>query len=169
MASLPTFAAGTRSKIVSAIENGILKYPSYVFCYDDNHFIFVDKNLQMQDIVGNNPKSVQFVTTELSEITDASKEVLYIKDGTVYLFDGENFNPMYNDVSKKLETLTKRVDELEKRPHLVFDSKESFPEVGEDNILYIATNEPDIYIWNVETNTYVSITSSTSTIQWIEL
>lgn len=169
MASYPIFAAGTEQKIIAALGAGTIKYPAYVFNRDNNHFCFVDEGGILKDIVGDNPTQVEFVS-ELPTVDDANTETLYIYNGLVYTFDGENFKPTYQDVSADIEALSERVTALEGKPSLAFSSKELFPETGEENILYVATDEPALYLWNAESGAYDPFaTSSTSSIEWIEL
>lgn len=177
MAKIPTFAVGSIDKVQPAIDSGILKYPSYVWITSgdkENHFFFIDHNLNIREVIGNNPKSVEKVET-LPNVADAKEDVLYIYNGLVYVSDGAKLNPMYQDVSSELEqvkadieALSERINVLEGNPKLILSSKDKFPEVGEENVQYIATDEPNSYIWNAETSAYVPFANS-STIQWIEL
>lgn len=112
MAKLPIFAVATRANIQPAIDAGILHYPSYVFCSDDNHFAFVDKNNNLQEIVGDNPNQVEFVT-ELPGTASAKQKTLYIKDFIAYVFDGEKFVPMFQDYTTQINDLITRLDTIE--------------------------------------------------------
>ena len=109
--SMPTFAAGEYHKIQAAIDVGVLKYPSYVFIRDECKLAFVDKDLSINRIKGDNDKQVLNVT-ELPSISDASKETLYILNGIVYVFDGTDFNPMYKDVTSELEQIKEQIEAL---------------------------------------------------------
>lgn len=64
-------------KIQSAITQGILSYPSYAFITDENKLAFIDKNLDIKLIVGNNKKQVLQVN-ELPQVNQADIETLYI-------------------------------------------------------------------------------------------
>lgn len=109
--SLPTFAAGDYVKIQAAIDIGVLKYPSYVFIRDECKLAFIDQDLSINRIKGDNDKSVISVD-ELPDISEASKDILYILDGIVYTFDGTDFNPMYKDVTSELEQIKEQIEAL---------------------------------------------------------
>lgn len=106
-----TFASGTYEKIQSAITQGILSYPSYAFITDENKLAFIDKNLDIKLIVGNNKKQVLQVN-ELPQVNQADIETLYIYNNIVYTFNGEKFTPMYVDYTYKIEQLQLDVEEL---------------------------------------------------------
>ena len=116
MAQLPVFAAGTYDKIVPSIEKGILKYPSYVYIRDKKTYAFIDEDMSINEIVGNNPELVISVN-EFPSIEDANPNALYIYNSVVYTFNGIEFKPMYQDLSKDLENLTNRVITLEENTH----------------------------------------------------
>lgn len=87
--STPIFAVGTYSQIQPAIESGKLTYPSYVFCTDTGTLVFVDKNLEMQDVKGYGQTSILQVDT-LPDGADAEENTFYFCDGVGYLYiDGE--------------------------------------------------------------------------------
>lgn len=111
MANLPTFAAGEYYKIQTAVDNGILKYPSYVFIRDECKLAFIDQDLSINRIKGDNDKSVINVT-ELPDISEASEDVLYILNGIIYTFNGTEFIPTYKDVTEELEQIKAQVEEL---------------------------------------------------------
>ena len=50
-----TFASGTLERIRSAIEQGVLNYPSYTFITDENKMAFLDKNSELHLVIGDNP------------------------------------------------------------------------------------------------------------------
>lgn len=117
--SLPTFAAGEFYKIQAAIDVGVLTYPSYVFIRDECKLAFIDQDLSINRIVGDNEKQVVNVDV-LPSVEDAKEDVLYILKGIVYTFNGTDFTPQYKDVSSDIEqlkidlkNLTDRVDILE--------------------------------------------------------
>ena len=112
MAQLPVFAAGTSEKLEPALESGILTYPSYVYIRDKKKLAFVDADLTINEIVGNNPESVIKVNS-LPSVKDANEDVLYIYNSIVYTFNGTDFTPMYQDLSD----LSDRVDCLEDNMH----------------------------------------------------
>ena len=123
MANLPQFAAGEFYKIQSAIDVGVLKYPSYVYIRDERKLAFIDQDLSINRIVGDNEEQVVKVDT-LPSVEEAKENVLYIFEGIVYVFNGKDFTPMYKDVTsdiKQLKTdlknLTERVDSLEELTH----------------------------------------------------
>ena len=120
---LPTFAAGDFIKIQAAVDVGILTYPSYVFVRDKTMLAFIDQDLSIKLIKGNNKQQVVNVDV-LPSVENADKEVLYIFNGIVYTFNGTDFTPMYKDVTEELEqikaeieALTGRVTTLEEVAH----------------------------------------------------
>ena len=123
MANLPQFAAGDLSKIQGAIDVGILKYPSWVYVRDKTMMAFIDQDLSINLIGGNNEKQVVNVDV-LPSVDDAKEDVLYIFEGIVYTFNGTEFIPMYQDVTEEfeqikaeIEALTGRVATLEEIAH----------------------------------------------------
>ena len=123
MANLPQFAAGEFYKIQSAIDVGVLKYPSYVYIRDERKLAFIDQDLSINRIVGDNEEQVVKVDT-LPSVEEAKENVLYIFEGIVYVFNGKDFTPMYKDVTSDIEqlktdlkNLIERVDSLEELTH----------------------------------------------------
>ena len=119
MANLPTFAAGEFYKIQAAIDVGVLTYPSYVYIRDERKLAFIDQDLSINRIIGDNEEQVVNVEA-LPSVEEAKKNVLYILNGIVYTFDGTEFTPQYKDVTSEIEqlkidlkNLTDRVDILE--------------------------------------------------------
>lgn len=108
--SLPQFAAGELHKIQSAIDVGVLKYPAWVYVRDKTMMAFIDQDLSINLIEGNN-KSVINVT-ELPDISEAKTDTLYILDGIVYTFNGSEFTPMYKDVTAELEQIKEQIEAL---------------------------------------------------------
>lgn len=121
--ALPKFAAGEYYKIQSAVDTGVLTYPSYVYIRDENKLAFIDQDASINRIIGDNEEQVVKVDA-LPDISEAKENVLYIFDGIVYIFNGTEFVPIYKDVSEELEqlktdlmNLTDRVAELETVAH----------------------------------------------------
>lgn len=119
MANLPQFAAGEFYKIQAAIDVGVLAYPSYVYIRDERKLAFIDQDLSINRIVGDNEEQVVKVES-LPSIEEAKENVLYILNGIVYTFNGTDFTPQYKDVTSDIEQLkadlkdlTDRVDILE--------------------------------------------------------
>lgn len=176
MAKLPQFAAGNLSKIQPAIDSGVLSYPAYVFIRDEKKLAFVDKDNTMNVIVGDNKKQVVRVDT-LPDVSEADNETLYICSGIVYILENSELKPIYQDYSDQitqindsLRDLTSRVGNLENgQSAIAFSTKSAFPEAGEDNLLYVATDVPAIYLWDVTASKYVPMNSDDSAMQWIEL
>ena len=120
---LPTFAAGEFYKIQVAIDVGVLTYPSYVYIRDERKLAFIDQDLSINRIIGDNEEQVVSVET-LPSVEEAKENVLYIFEGIVYIFNGTEFMPMYKDVTSDIEqlktnlkNLTERVDSLEELTH----------------------------------------------------
>lgn len=108
--NLPQFAAGDLAKIQAAIDVGVLKYPAWVYVRDKTMMAFIDQDLSINLIEGNN-KSVINVT-ELPDISEAKMDTLYILDGIVYTFNGSEFTPMYKDVTAELEQIKEQIEAL---------------------------------------------------------
>lgn len=120
---LPKFAAGEFYKIQAAIDVGVLTYPSYVFIRDECKFAFIDQDLSINRIIGNNEKQVVKVDV-LPNKENAKEDILYIFGGIIYTFNGTEFTPVYKDVTDELEqikaeikALTGRVVTLEEKPY----------------------------------------------------
>lgn len=187
MANLPIFAAGTYAKIQPAIEQGILSYPAYVFVSDLNKLAFIDKNLDIQLIVGDNASQVERVD-ELPDVADGDTSVLYIYDDIVYVFTGTEYKAMYSDATADTTELQEAVDELSSKvtaleesiasitegsSGLVFSTASEFPEVGVAGQLYIDTSDETggIYTYDEDTGEYIQLSSvsSASSVTFVEL
>lgn len=123
MSNLPQFAAGEFYKIQSAIDVGVLTYPSYVYIRDERKLAFIDQDLSINRIIGDNEEQVVKVDV-LPSVENAKENVLYIFEGIVYIFNGTEFIPMYKDVTSDIEqlktdlkNLIERVDSLEELTH----------------------------------------------------
>lgn len=120
--ALPKFAAGEYYKIQSAVDSGILTYPSWVYVRDKTMMAFIDQDSSINLIEGNEKQVVK--VDVLPSVDDAKEDVLYIFEGIVYTFNGTEFTPMYKDVTEELEqikadieALTGRVTTLEEIAH----------------------------------------------------
>ena len=77
MANLKTkFAVANHGDIQSLINQGLLSYPTYVFCRDKNTIVFIDKNQQIQNINGFNQSSIVLVS-KFSSFSNRFACVLY--------------------------------------------------------------------------------------------
>lgn len=94
--TIPTFAVASRDKIQSYINSQQLSYPSYVFCKDKNTLVFVDKNLQIQDIKGSNQLSIVECNVLPSE--NIQSNTFYLCDGKGYLRVGDAFIPVFKEI-----------------------------------------------------------------------
>lgn len=97
MATNPTFAVASRDKIQGYISDGVLKYPSYVLCKDTYEWVYIDKNLEMQDIKGFSQASM-FEVNELPEIFE--DRTFYIHEGIGYLSINGRLVPVFKDISE---------------------------------------------------------------------
>lgn len=98
MASLTTkFAVANHDNIQSLIEQGLLSYPTYVFCRDTNTMVFIDKNNQMQDIKGFNQSSI--IVVEELPTEGILSNTLYICNGVGYLLINDILVPVFKDIS----------------------------------------------------------------------
>lgn len=123
MSNFPRFAAGEYYKIQAAIDVGLLTYPSYVYIRDERKLAFIDQDLSVNRIIGDNEKQVVNVDS-LPSTEDAKLDVLYICNGIVHIFNGKEFVPLYKDYTSEIEQLrtdldklTDRVDSLEEVAH----------------------------------------------------
>lgn len=109
------FAADTLAKVTAAIEAKKVQYPAYVFIRNEDgatgRLAFVDQNNVLKYIVGSEAKKQVVNVETLPEVGDV--EVLYIMEGIVYVFNGEEYIPAYKDHSAELADLTARVEALE--------------------------------------------------------
>lgn len=95
--NIPTFAVASRGNIQNYIEQGILTYPSYVFCKDQNTLVFIDKNLQIQDIKGNSQLSL--VECDVLPTENIQSNTFYLCDGKGYLFVNGALIPVLKEVN----------------------------------------------------------------------
>ena len=113
---LPYFMKGTYANLEYILSEGVYKdidADAYIFIEDKGMLAYVTKkDKQIHLIKGNNKSLVQKVTA-LPSTTDADEEVLYIMGGVAYEFDGELFNPLYQDITDKINNLLERVTVLE--------------------------------------------------------
>lgn len=101
MASLTTkFAVASYNNIQSYIDQGILSYPTYVFCKDKNTMVFIDKNSQIQDIKGFNQSSIVIVDELPTE--GIKSNTFYICNGVGYLSINDILVPVFRDISENL-------------------------------------------------------------------
>lgn len=96
MANLKTkFAVANHGDIQSLIEQGLLVYPTYVFCRDKNTMVFIDKNAQMQDIKGFNQSSI--ITVEELPTENIQSNTFYICNGIGYLLINDILVPVFKE------------------------------------------------------------------------
>ena len=101
MANLVTkFAVANHGDIQSLIEQGLLSYPTYVFCRDKNTMVFIDKNAQMQDIKGFNQGSI--ITVEELPTEDIQSNTFYICNGIGYLLINDILVPVFKEISENV-------------------------------------------------------------------
>lgn len=98
MANLMTkFAVANYGSIQSLIDQGLLSYPTYVFCRDTNTMVFIDKNQQMQDIKSFNQSSI--VTVEELPTENIESNTFYICNGIGYLLINDILVPVFKEIS----------------------------------------------------------------------
>lgn len=112
------FAADSLEILKSAITNGTVSYPAYVFIRDaegdsSGQLMYIDKNNTVKQVKNESKKQVVNVDS-LPDISDGDNEVLYICNGVVYTFNGEKFIPAYKDCTSEIEELTEKISALEK-------------------------------------------------------
>lgn len=99
MANLTTkFAVANHDDIQSLIMQGLLSYPTYVFCRDTNTMVFIDKNNQMQDIKGFNQSSI--IAVEELPTENIKSNTLYICNGVGYLLINDILVPVFKEISE---------------------------------------------------------------------
>lgn len=96
------FAVANHSDIQSLIDQGLLSYPTYVFCRDTNTMVFIDKNTQMQDIKGFNQTSI--ITVEELPTEGILSNTLYICNGVGYLSINDILVPVFKEISENTNT-----------------------------------------------------------------
>lgn len=69
------FASGTHEKIMSAIEQGVLTYPSYAFITDENKLAFLDKDSVLHFVVGDNPDYIDEINGLQIDVEELKKKV----------------------------------------------------------------------------------------------
>lgn len=94
----PNFYSASYDKIASYIADGVITYPSYVFCKDKNTLVFVDKDLKIQDVKGSNQVSI--IETDELPTSDILPNTFYIYGGTGYLLLGEKLVPVFKNVNE---------------------------------------------------------------------
>ena len=97
MATNPTFAVASRDKIQGYLDSQVLKYPSYVLCKDSWEWVYIDKDLKMQDVKGFAQASM-FEVNELPEVFE--DRTFYIHEGIGYLSIGGRLVPVFKDISE---------------------------------------------------------------------
>lgn len=99
MASLTTkFAVANYGDIQSLIDQGLLSYPTYVFCRDNNTLVFIDKNAKPQDIRSLNQGSI--ITTEELPTENIQSNTFYICNGIGYLLINDILVPVFKELSE---------------------------------------------------------------------
>lgn len=99
MANLVTkFAVANYGNIQSYINQGLIDYPTYVFCRDTNTMVFVDKNRKMQDIKTFNQSSIVVVDELPTE--NIQSNTFYICDGVGYLLINDILVPVFREISE---------------------------------------------------------------------
>ena len=102
MANLTTkFAVANYGDIQSLIEQGLLAYPTYVFCRNTNTMVFIDKNQQMQNVKGFNQSSI--IEVEELPTEDIQSNTFYICNGIGYLLINDILVPVFKNISDDTE------------------------------------------------------------------
>ena len=99
----PTFAAVSDfSKIQSYINDGTLKYPSYILCRNDWTWAFVDKDSSIKHVRGHQQEAIIPVDTLPTE--DVRTDAFYFCNGIGYLYINNSFVPVFNDVDNNISS-----------------------------------------------------------------
>lgn len=147
MANLPIFATGEYAKIQPAIDANVLSYPSYVYVSDKKQLAFIDKDLNINLIVGDNKSQVVRVDA-LPAVEEGDVEVLYIYNDIVYVFNGTEYKPMYTDVTADFDALQAEIDGLKERMTAVEEAIAAIDESDEhalavcEKVKYEITSAP---------------------------
>lgn len=98
MANLMTkFAVADYDSIQGYIDQGVLSYPTYVFCRDLNTMVFIDKNAQIQNVRGFNQTSI--VTVDELPKENIQSNTFYICNGAGYLLINGILVPVFKELS----------------------------------------------------------------------
>ena len=108
MANAPTFAVASRDKIQGYIDAGVLVYPSYVLCKNTYEWVYIDKELQMQNIKGYAQASM-FVVDELPT-ENIQDNTFYLREGIGYLSINGKLVPVFKDISDNVESYNDLAD-----------------------------------------------------------
>ena len=110
------FASDSESKVLSALADGKVQYPAYVFIRDEENntgrLAFVDKNNTLKYIRDDDKKQVVNMES-LPDIADGDTEVLYVVDGVLYLFDGMAYQKVSTEFTEEVTILENKVTNLE--------------------------------------------------------
>lgn len=104
----PTFAVASRDKIQGYIDSKVLTYPSYVLCKNTYEWVYIDKDLQMQNIKGYAQASM-FVVDELPT-ENIQNNTFYLCDGIGYLSINDKLVPVFKDISESTESYNDLAD-----------------------------------------------------------
>lgn len=112
MAKMPYFAVGESTNLQRAIDLGVLSYPAFVFISDKNMLAFIGEENDVRYVNGNNKMQVLYVNT-LPAISNGERDVLYIKNGTVYAFNGEKYIAQFVDHTEKFNEIDREISSLD--------------------------------------------------------
>lgn len=168
MATTPTFAVASRDKIQGYIDAGILQYPSYVLCKNTYDWVYIDKNLEMHNIVGHAQASM-FVVDVLPE-EDFVENAFYLCDGIGYLSINGKLVPVFKDISESIESYNDLADVpvinkvgamgteiiLSDLDDGVYSVKGNYKIGGNMNTVYIASANVMVLIESDETYKYIT-------------
>lgn len=116
MANTVNFYSASYDKIQSYIDSGTIGAYSYILCKDDihkNELIFIDKDLQMQPIVGYEQNNLIFVDELPTE--QYRTNAFYICNNIGYLYINGIPVPVFKDISKDSDLISS-YNELEDLP-----------------------------------------------------
>jgi hypothetical protein len=110
MATTPIIAVASYSSIQPAIDNGTLKYPSYVLCRDGWTWAFVDKDSTIKRVKGYQQESI--IPVDVLPTKDIRTDAFYFCNNIGYLYINNSFVPVFKD----LENTTNSYDQLKDVP-----------------------------------------------------
>ena len=102
MATTPIIAVASYSSIQPAIENGTLKYPSYVLCRNDWTWAFVDKDSTIKRVRGYQQEAIIPVDTLPTE--NIRTDAFYFCNNIGYLYINNSFVPVFNDIDNNISS-----------------------------------------------------------------
>lgn len=110
MATTPIIAVASYSSIQPAIDNGTLKYPSYILCRNDWTWAFVDKDSSIKRVKGYQQEAI--IPVDVLPTENIRTDAFYFCNNIGYLYINESFVPVFKDLENAIDSY----DELKNIP-----------------------------------------------------